>query len=152
MDHVDSIGHSNTPGILADGYEWDIWVNLPKVIVERARKYRERERSGVGSWCDGDQNNEGHFQGLEMQSILTDGVEVKLCKDCHRSIRMIHDDESKTFTVIFPDKTERYIKNIYTYWIDAELKILYLRDGNGEIVAAFNEWWGFVIKGTKGKL
>jgi hypothetical protein len=52
----------------------------------------------------------------------------------------------KVFTVTFPDKSEKYVKNVHTYWIDTELRILYLKDGNGEIIAAFNEWWSFTIK------
>ncbi len=55
----------------------------------------------------------------------------------------------KTFTVTFSDKTEKYIKNVYTFWIDTELAILYLKDGNGEIIAGFNEWWAFTIKEEK---
>jgi hypothetical protein len=57
------------------------------------------------------------------------------------------DEGHKTFIITFPDKTKESIKNIYTYWIDTTLRILYLRDGNGEIVAVFREWWSFVIKG-----
>lgn len=53
----------------------------------------------------------------------------------------------KTFIVTLPGGgSTKSIKNIYSYWIDTELKILYLRDGNGEIVAAFREWWYFTIK------
>lgn len=63
-------------------------MNLPSIIIERARKYREQEKGDYDSWCDGDKINEGHFQALEVRSILTDGVEVKLCRDCRRSIRM----------------------------------------------------------------
>ncbi|MHC4635763.1 MAG: hypothetical protein ACYSYU_11235 [Planctomycetota bacterium] len=59
------------------------------------------------------------------------------------------DQDDKTFTIIFPDKSERYINNVYSHWIDTELKTLYLKDGNGEVIAAFNEWWGFVIKEKK---
>ncbi len=57
-------------------------------------------------------------------------------------------DESptKTFTVTFPDKSEKYIKNVYSYRVSTESGILYLKDGNGEIIAAFNEWWSFTIK------
>lgn len=59
---------------------------------------------------------------------------------------MSDENLAKTFTVTFPDKSEKYVKNVYTYWIDTELRILYLKDGNGEIIAAFNEWWSFTTK------
>lgn len=60
-------------------------MNLPYAVIERAKKYRVQANGDWGSWCDGDKINEGHFQGLEVQSILADGVEVKLCKDCRQS-------------------------------------------------------------------
>lgn len=54
--------------------------------------------------------------------------------------------EPKTFTVIFPDKSEKYVGNVYGYQINTELKILYLKGSNGEAIAVFNEWWAFTIK------
>lgn len=59
-----------------------------------------------------------------------------------------NEGQAKTFIVAFSDKSEKCI-NAYTYWIDSELKILYLKDGNGEVIAAFNEWCSFVIKEKK---
>lgn len=73
---------------MAYGYEWGVWMTLPTAIIERARKYRGQDNGDWGSWCDGSQTNEGHFQGLEVQSILTDGVEVRLCRDCRQVIHM----------------------------------------------------------------
>lgn len=121
-------------------------MNLPYAVIERAKKYRAQANdSGWPSWCDGDKINEGHFQGIDVQSILANDVEVKLCKDCRQSICK-DENPTKTFTVTFPDKSEKYIKNVYSYRVDTESGILYLKDGNGEIIAAFNEWWSFTIK------
>jgi hypothetical protein len=58
--------------------------------------------------------------------------------------------QTKTFVVTFPDKTKESVGNVYTYWIDTELKILYFKDGNGEIIAVFREWWGFTLKRENG--
>ena len=65
-------------------------ITLPDTIIERARAYRssefEKMHGGVwDSWCDG-YRNKGHFQGIDMQSIFADGIEVRLCKDCRQSI------------------------------------------------------------------
>lgn len=127
--------------------------DIPAVIIERAKKYREQIKSEWGSWCDGDKTNEGHFQGMDVQSMLVDGIEVRLCTACIKAIQIdqnvkVGSEESPTkmFTVTFPDKSEKYVENVYTYWIDAEVKILYLSNSNGEIIAAFNEWWSFTIR------
>lgn len=53
---------------------------------------------------------------------------------------------NKTFIINFRGKTEKSVDGIHTYHIDAETLILYLKDENGSIVAAFLEWSYFVIK------
>jgi hypothetical protein len=52
------------------------------------------------------------------------------------------ESDAKTFIVVLSDR-QRKVEGIYSYWIDSDLKILYLRDGNGEIIAVFNEWLYF---------
>lgn len=53
--------------------------------------------------------------------------------------------ETNTYIILLPDKEWIVVGGIYTFWIDAELDILYLKDGNGKIKAAFYEWLGFEI-------
>lgn len=52
----------------------------------------------------------------------------------------------KTFIVNFRGETERSMRDIFTYYVDTETLILYLKDGNSSIVAAFKEWSYFVIE------
>jgi hypothetical protein len=80
-------------------------VNIPDDIIERARKYRAQANGDWGGWCDGSQTNEGHFQGIDVQSILADDVEVKLCKDCRQSIcaDLTYDEAKKIVSAVITE-------------------------------------------------
>jgi hypothetical protein len=56
----------------------------------------------------------------------------------------IADDLPKVFVITFPNQTRKCVENIYTYEVDRG--ILYLKNENGEVQAAFKKWWSFEIK------